>query len=228
MTTKKRSVLLTVLTLMLCTALVAGGTYALFSDEVTLQNHMQAGELNVGLYRTKLVAKALDPATGLLTDGTPDTTIVNFSDPENNDENVFGLTASDKIVPECVYTADMLIVNNTDVAFGYWVELVFNTEGPVAQPYDSFDKALAEQLEVTIIIGENTTGESHPVKGSAGTFGSDTDPLGVLTKEAGKNNAKFTISVKFLGLDNATNNKAQGGASFFDVIVHAVQVTELP
>lgn len=228
MTKKKRSVLLTVLTLMLCVALVAGGTYALFSDEVKLQNHMQAGELNVGLYRTKLVAKALDPKTGLLTDGTPDTTRINFSDPANNDVNVFGLTENDKIVPECVYTAEMLIVNNTDVAFGYWIEIVFNTEGPTAQPYDDFDKALAEQLEVTVLIGDNTTGESKPIKGAAGPFGSESAPLGILTKEAGKNEAEFTISVKFRGLDHETNNKAQGGAIFFDVVVHAVQVTELP
>ena len=224
MTTKKRSVLLTVLTLMLCVALVAGGTYALFSDSVKLENHMQAGKLNIKLYRTKLVTKELDPTTGLLTAGTPDTRRIEFSDPENNDENVFGLTDNDKIVPECVYTADMLIVNETDVAFGYWIELVFN-----GKSYDGKDLALAEQLQVTVIAATGNNSEPKVLTEAAATeFGNEDAPIGILTKEAGKNSAEFTISVKFLGLDHEVNNKAQNGNLYFDIVVHAVQVTELP
>ena len=222
MTTKKRSILLTVLTLMLCVALIAGGTYALFSDKVTLQNHMQAGELDVKLYRAKLVAKALNPATGLLTSGTPDTTIIDFSNPENNGVNVFGLTENDKIVPECVYTADMLIKNETDVAFGYWIELVFDSS-----LYTGNNAELANQLEVTVTVTDEN-GEAKRLTDSAAVFGSDTAPIGILTKEVGKDEATFTISVKFVGLDHAVNNKAQGGEIYFDIVVHAVQVTELP
>ena len=217
MTTKKRSVLLTVLTLMLCVALVAGGTYALFSDDVTLQNHMQAGTLDVKLYRTKLVAKALNPATGLLTDGTPDTRRIDFSDPDNNSENVFGLTSNDKIVPGCMYTATMEIVNETDVAFGYWISFVYD-----GQSYTGKDLKLAEQLEVTVaVIDENGNATDVPL-------GSEDDPVGILTKEAGKDKAAFTISVKFQNLEHEVNNLAKNGAIDFDVIVHAVQVTELP
>jgi len=62
-TTKKRSVLLSVMTLVLCLALVAGGTYALFSDQVTLTNHLEAGTLDITLTRTKLVTKSLDNET---------------------------------------------------------------------------------------------------------------------------------------------------------------------
>ena len=224
MSKRRRSVLLAVLTLVLCLALAVSGTYALFTDKVTLQNHMQAGELDVKLYRTKLVAKTLDPATGLLTQGTPNTTRVDFSNPDQNTQNVFGLTDSDVIVPECTYTADMLIVNETDVAFGYWVELVFNASGYTAQK----DLKLAEQLEVSVTIGTQSAGVPKALTDSAAKFGSETAPIGILTKEAGKNEAAFTISVKFVGDNNEENNKAMLGDITFDVVVHAIQVTELP
>ncbi|MBO5327416.1 MAG: hypothetical protein J6A84_04785, partial [Clostridia bacterium] len=177
MSKRRRSVLLAVLTLVLCLALAVSGTYALFTDKVTLQNHMQAGELDVKLYRTKLVAKTLDPATGLLTQGTPNTTRVDFSNPDQNTQNVFGLTDSDVIVPECTYTADMLIVNETDVAFGYWVELVFNASGYTAQK----DLKLAEQLEVSVTIGTQSAGVPKALTDSAAKFGSETAPIGILT-----------------------------------------------
>ena len=224
MSKRRRSVLLAVLTLVLCLALAVSGTYALFTDKVTLQNHMQAGELDVKLYRTKLVAKTLDPATGLLTQGTPNTTRVDFSDPDQNTQNVFGLTGSDVIVPECTYTADMLIVNETDVAFGYWVELVFNAANYTAQK----DLKLAEQLEVSVTIGTQSAGVPKSLTDSAAKFGSETAPIGILTKEVGKNEAAFTISVKFVGDDNEENNKAMLGDVTFDVVVHAIQVTQLP
>ena len=160
----------------------------------------------------------------MLTQGTPNTTRVDFSDPDQNTQNVFGLTDSDVIVPECTYTADMLIVNETDVAFGYWVELVFDASGYTAQK----DLKLAEQLEVSVTIGTQSAGVPKALTDSAAKFGSETAPIGILTKEAGKNEAAFTISVKFVGDNNEENNKAMLGDITFDVVVHAIQVTELP
>ena len=66
MTKKKRTILLSVMTAVLCLALVAGGTYALFSDQVTLTNHLEAGKLDITLTRTYLKTKSLNSQTGYL------------------------------------------------------------------------------------------------------------------------------------------------------------------
>ena len=91
MTKKQRTVLLAALTLMLCLALIAGGTYALFSAQFEMTNHLQAGELKVALERTHLKAFALDPVTGYMTlHDEPDTPPKQFTN--GTDDNVFGIT----------------------------------------------------------------------------------------------------------------------------------------
>ena len=51
MTKRKRSVLLSILTLVLCLSVVAAGTYALFTDDVTFEEHLNAGSLDITLIR---------------------------------------------------------------------------------------------------------------------------------------------------------------------------------
>ena len=215
MTKKKRSVLLSVLTFVLCLALVAGGTYALFSDKVTLKNHLQAGTLDITLTRTNLTTTSLSPDTGFLVE-TENPKDIDFSepadlnDPNAENKNVFDITDKTLIVPGCTYTAEMQITNNSDVAFGYWLEIVFD---------DKADLALADQLNVTVTTASGTTEKA--LSAIAGTIGTETAPLGVLAKTG---STLFTISVEFLDLKDGANNAAKSQALDFDVIVHAVQI----
>ena len=221
MTKKKRSVLLAVLTLMLCLALVAGGTYALFSDQVTLNNHLQAGTMDITLIRTNLKTKSLNPATGFLVE-TENPEDIDFSkpydpnDPNAKNKNVFDITDETLIVPACTYSAEMQLANNTDVAFGYWLEIVFD---------DKVDLTLAEQLKITVKTVDDNKSISKMLKDSAGLIGAEDDPIGILAKTG---SALFTVTVEFCDLDHSVNNNAKNTSFEFDVVVHAVQVTTAP
>lgn len=208
MTKKRRSVLLSAVTFMLCLALVAGGTYALFSDQVTLTTHLKAGELDITLERTNLVTKALDNSTGFLVD-IIDEEDVDFSKPTVR--NVFDLEETDKIVPGCSYDASMKITNNTDVAFAYWIEIIDRN-------YE--DIVLGDQLVVTI----KADGYEKTVKVSEGMIvGNQSEPVAILAKGEYDN---FNVVLEFLDLAN--NNAAQNQSLNFDIVVHAVQVVDAP
>ena len=211
MTKRKRSVLLSFTTMMLCLALVVGGSYALFSDQVALTTHLKAGTLDITLERTNLVTKALDRKTGFLTNAESDE-LVNFSRP--NDRNVFDIESTDKIVPGCHYTATMKITNNTDVAFAYWVQVINKATGEITP-------ALAEQLKVTVTAKDGTVIEGTVIDGLQ--VGSATDPINVL---AIGDYESFDVSLEFLDLEN--NNLAKNQSLNFDIVVHAVQVTDAP
>lgn len=216
MTKSKRSVLLSVLTLVLCLALVAGGTYALFSDEVIFSDHLQAGKLDISLFRTKLVKNALDGDGFLVSNANnPDTRRLNYSD--KNDENVFGFGENEKIVPGSEYIATFEIENKSDVAFGYWVEIICKDKK------DGEDLAKQVQISVTPGNAEAFIGEGLVVKGANGVY------IDVLAIDDVKT---FTVTIKFLdsAVDDTIddNNKAQGELIYFDLIVKAEQVTEAP
>ena len=212
MTKKKRSILMAVLTLVLCLAMLAGGTYALFSDQVTLTNHLQAGTLDITLIRTNLLTRSLNNTTGYLV-LTEDPEDVDFSAPTGR--NVFDIVDGETlIVPGCWYNAEMQITNNTDVAFGYWFEIVFD---------DTVDLTLAEQLKITVSTVDGDV--SGKISETAGLIGSESDPIGILAKTG---SAVFSIKVEFCDLDYSVNNNAKEKSFDFDVIVHAVQVTTAP
>ena len=200
------------MTLALCLALIASGTYALFSDQVQLTNHLQAGTLDITLTRNSLTTQTLDPTTGFLTDPVTKTGPVDFSDPTN--KNIFDITKDTLIVPGCSYSAEMQITNNSDVAFGYWLEIVF--DGTV-------DLTLAEQIKITVTTADSGKSISTTLDKSKGLIGEEGSPIEILAKTG---SALFTISVEFSDLGN--NNDAKNKTFEFDVIVHAVQITSAP
>lgn len=221
MTKKKRSVLLSVLTLLLCLALVASGTYALFSDQVTLRNHLEAGTMDITLIRTNLKATMLNPASGFIVE-MENPKDIDFSNPADPDDpnaeniNVFDITKDTLIIPTCKYSAEMQISNNTDVSFGYWLEIVFD---------DKIDLTLAEQLLITVTTEDENKSISKSLSASKGLIGTEADPIGVLEKTG---SALFTITVEFLDLDDSINNTAKGKHVDFDLVVHAVQHAPAP
>ena len=206
-TRRLRSLQMALITVLLCATMIAGGTYALFSDQATLKGHLSAGTLDVSLYRTNLVTETVDPNTGFLvtTEYKDD---IDFT--QNPTKNIFEVGQGVALVPECSYDAEMSIVNNGTVAFNYWIEIVFD---------DTNDLELADQIEITVVA--DTT---KSVTLSAGlTIGDANAPIGTIAKG---NSQTFHVIAKFV--DNAANNDAQGQTVSFDLIVHAVQVTPAP
>lgn len=201
---KRRTLLLSITTLALSLSLVAGATFALFTDSVTLENHLQAGSLNVTLTRTNLVTETLNDSTGFIVKNE-DSADVDFSTP--NDKNIFNLTPTTLIVPGSTFNAELEVANNSSVAFNYYIQIV----------YKGGSEELANQLKVTAIVkGEET---SAFIKDGV-TLGSEQLPLGTLAK-GGK--TVFNVIVEFENL--SVNNDAQGKNVQFDLIVHAIQAT---
>ena len=209
----KRALFVSASVIMLCMTIIVGMTWALFTDTQKVTTHLQAGDLSITLKRTELTKTTLNN-DGKLVTSAPDTTTKNFSNP--TDENVFGIVNGEKIVPGTKYVAKMQIENNSDVAFGYWIEIVCTDKTNGAD--------LAKQLKVTV----NTGSDASASVNDGLTVGSSSNYVGELIIGA---TAEFTVTVEFLDSFVAENNidhndLAQGESLSFDLVVHAVQATD--
>ena len=201
-TNRKRTLLVSGSVVLLCLTVITGMTFALFSDEEVVNNHLKAGDLDITLTRTKLTSTYLTER-GFL-DTVTDETDKDFTN--GTDENVFALDGA-VIVPQSKYIAEMQVSNNSDVAFGYWVEIVYTGKANIE---------LSEQIDITV----NTEQSKRLNQGLM--VGSASEPIAVL----GVGDAStFTVTVEFLDLANDINNRAQGDDVTFDLVVHAVQYT---
>ena len=201
-TNRKRALLVSGSVILLCLTVITGMTLALFTDDEVVTNHLKAGDLDVTLVRTKLTSTYLTER-GFL-DTVTDDRDKDFTN--GTDENVFALDGA-VIVPQSKYIAEMQVSNQSDVAFGYWVEIVYT---------GSADVELADQIEITV----NTAQSKRLSQGLV--VGSEKEPIGVIAVgEAGE----FTVTVEVLDLANSINNQAQGDEVTFDLVVHAVQYT---
>ena len=212
-TNRKRALLVSASVILLCMTIIVGMTWALFTDTQKVNNHLQAGDLSITLKRTELTKTTLN-AQGKLVTSAPDTTTKNFSNP--TDENVFGIVEGEKIVPGTKYVAKMQVENHSDVAFGYWIEIVCTDKTNGAD--------LAKQLKVTV----NTGSDASASVNDGLTVGSSSNYVGELIIGA---TAEFTVTVEFLDSFVAENNidhndLAQGENLSFDLVVHAVQATD--
>lgn len=213
-TNRKRALIVSGAIILLCMTIIAGTTWALFTDTQTVSNHLQAGDLKITLARTELTKRTLN-SVGKLVTSAPDTTRLDFSNP--TDENVFGIVDDEKIVPGTKYVAKMEISNKSDVAFGYWVEIKC-TDATAGEH-------LAKQLKVTVNTGTDATAfvnDGLIVKGANDGYVGE-----LLIGES----AEFTVTVEFLDsfvVENniEANDLAQGENLSFDLVIHAVQATD--
>ncbi len=192
--------------IMLCAAMIVGGTYALWSDEVRLGNHLVAGELDVKLERISLTKTYLDNATGYLVTTKPDTKVVDFSG--STTENVFGI--DELLVPGSAYEARLRLTNNGDVAFRYDITVKLT----------SIVGDLAKQLKVYVSYGDGAL----EYKGTLSQYA--TDGLAVVSRSTmtKSDSAKtFTVRIEF---DENGTNAAQNDEATFDLLVTASQETE--
>lgn len=212
---KLRTLLMCTLSIMLCMATVVVGTYALFTDKVTLNNHLQAGTLEISLVRTKLTKTELT-ADGYLKTNT-DTETTDFSSTNTTNENVFGITDGTLVVPGSSYQADLKLTNGGSVAFTYLVELKIIEGGSTA---------LADQLIITAGKSETTPA---PKKLSDVANGLIFD--GELAAPTPETNTavNFFVKVEFVNdTETDANNAAKNGEVKFDIVVSAFQKTTAP
>ena len=215
---KLRTLLMCTLSIMLCMATVVVGTYALFTDKVTLNNHLQAGTLEISLVRTKLTKTELTERGYLETSELPDEgNGKDFSSTNTTNENVFGITDGTLVVPGSSYQADLKLTNGGSVAFTYLVELKIIECGSTA---------LADQL---IITAGKSEAAATPKKLSDVATGLIFD--GELAAPTPETNTavNFFVKVEFVNdTETDANNAAKNGKVKFDIVVSAVQKTTAP
>lgn len=201
---RKRVLLVSGAIILLCMTIIAGVTFALFTDSKRVRNHLQAGDLEVTLTRTYLEYSTLDPQGKLAVTKVEDD--YNFTNSTN--ENVFGVDAKNiRIVPGSYFKADMKVSNVGNVAFTYNLGIQLAGEA----------NALSEQLQVTIIRADGTSVTKMLTELAGGLKISGGELL------AGAGSETFTVIVTFL--DTINNDLAQAELVEFDLVVTAVQAT---
>ena len=214
-TSRKRTLLVSCAVILLCMTVIIGMTWALFTDTHTVKNHLKAGDLDITLERIGLEKYTLNESGYLTSVEYTDTEAYwNFSN--STEKDVFDIQSNEKIVPGSKFIATMRIKNESDVAFGYWIEIVCTDKTNGAD--------LAKQLKVTV----NTGSDASAFVNDGLTVGSSSNYVGELSIGA---SAEFTVTVEFLDSFVAENNidrndLAQGENLSFDLVVHAVQATD--
>lgn len=222
---RTRTLLSASVLLMLSVATLVGATYALFTDTAKINNHLQAGNLNISLLRNSLTKNTLN-SLGYLKEST-DTTVVDFTGTTN--KNIFGLENDEVIVPASSFKADLELINgkkNSDnsftkssVAFSYTVKIVVDST--------TSNSDLVSQLNVTVTEPKTDgEGDDEVANGTLNNFTDFTLFTGVMNKE--DESKKFSVKLDFKNLDPVENNKAQDKEATFDLIVEAVQLTSEP
>lgn len=204
---RMRIIVLACVTLVVAVSLIALATFALWSSDVTVSNHLQAGKLSATLYRTSYTKNELNEE-GMLVSSGPITDRVDLTG--ENPANVFGITDdSPAMVPGAYYEATLELGNGGDVAFCWWAEIVLK---------DAQASEFAKQLKVSVRIGNDDPTEQMLSTGTS--LGSESAPLGTVNNAAAVN---FTVKVEFTSDDD--NNSAMNQSAVFDIVIHAVQVS---
>ena len=202
MNKKTRTLLISMITACLCLALIIGATFALFSDVFSVNNHLAAGNLEVGLKRVSYQECVLN-AEGELVTGEKDTTEINLV---KDSSELFKVT---KAVPGSWYEAEIGVENLGSVAFDYGVRIIWDGENASAGGL-----ALAGQLQITIT--QNGEQKAKFMLDEA----EDTDLSFIAA-----NGAEQTFTVRSEFTDDAANHDAQSAELTFDLQVYATQST---
>lgn len=213
------SILAAFIIVLLCSAMIVTGTYALFTDTFSQKTVLKAGTMKIRLLRTKLEYTELN-GDGLFERKT-DTRQLVYAQPEAGEtistENVFGITNETLLIPTSEYKATMRLENKSDVAFNYYLSI--EGLGDAAKNHFSDKLTVIVDTDLTNSAAGAAGGETKTTVSVANTaIGDANAPVGqVLIGGV----ADFTVTIIFER--DATNN-AQAQEANFNLTVHAVQV----
>lgn len=218
---RKRILLLSSSIILLCACLIAGATFALFTEETTVTTHLKAGELDATLVRKSGYYTVLNE--GVLTKYKLEGTNVDFTEPTT--DNFFGDMSGKIIVPlsafevvyelghkpesNTAYTYDIVIApreNNSVLADQLWVEMgtaVANADGTYT--YTKLSEGWAND-------------GSYKLSSANGTYVKPGATSGLLY-------TRVTFMDDRSDENDFVNNKAQGLELNFDLVVTATQYT---
>lgn len=196
---KKKILISSIATIALCLCLVAGSTFALFTETTTVNIAVTAGDLDVeaAIVADSLKGHSLNgtfPATG--------SALVSFENGgsakfENNELKINKMTPGDAV------SFDVTVKNTGDVAAMYTVAYAFD-----AVTAGTAEEALKNALEITV----KTNGNEFTGADTYATLG------------APESETTFTVTVTFPNGDPAVDNACQGAEDLgITFTVEAVQ-----
>ncbi len=201
----KRIVLLSMITLCLSVMMIVGGTFALFSDSQVVNNHLEAGNLDVGVYRVGYITHQLD-SDGLMKTSQNDTSEVNLN---KDTSKIFEVKNA---VPSSYYQATLKIVNEGSTPFDYGLRIIWESDDTTP----ALEKNLAEQLEITVTSSKLNA----PIVFRLADCASNDVKLGYILKKGTAE--EVTITALFVN-DDKVNNDAMLATIDFDVQIYAAQ-----
>ncbi len=234
---RTRALIISVITIIICLALLAGGTYALWSKSVTVENHLLvSGKMDLTLERISLKKTALDSTTGYMKTYAEDTNVVDLTNPSASKDsvNVFGFdeTNGELVVPTSSYEAKLKITNKGDVAFSYEVRIKLDKSlyDEETYTYTAYGEKLAQQLQVTVYDAKGDQKVQKYLSDFDVTAGTVViDKVYVQNTEA---TSTFGVKVEFVDDTTDTisfiNNEAMSKKVSFDLLVSATQATSAP
>ena len=210
---KTRILLVSCSVILLCMSIITGISYALFTDSVSVENHLQAGNLDVELSRKRLDYSIINEE-GYLEEKYTDT-LVDFTGATN--ENIFGIANSEMLMaPGSYFKAEMEIANKGNVAFNYSIGIT------LINGNEDFAKQLV--LTFTDSDGNSVTKSLYELSSGA------TLKAGTMSRQ--DTTEAFTVEVSFLDdrldtndLNIGDNNNAKAKNLVFDLVVYATQAT---
>ena len=210
MNSKSKILVLASLVITTCLVLITLSTYALFTDTIVINHHLQAGSLDLELKRVGLKYNYLN-SDGYLVD-KENNQIVDFSNTSTSKNNIFDIQNETLIIPGSYYNASLQLKNKGTVAFIYWIEVVLKDENI---------SNLSNQLEVVITTYDELLNKTEykAFLNEGLVIGNEINPLG----EMSTNDSPLNFDIKITFIDHKLNNSAQNENVNFDIIVHAVQ-----
>mgnify|MGYP000759577303 CR=1 FL=1 len=216
--TRTKAIIIAAVTALLSAGLLVAATFALFSDSVKVVNHLEAGTLDVSLYKiseTSLIADehGVIPAAPVTKDYA-DAPI----DLEDSEASVFALG---NCVPGIWQEVTLRIVNNGSVAFDYSVAIVVTSE------IEGKTELLAEQLMVTV---SNASGQ-EVVQPFSLAVAQERGAIALGSLIEANSSAEFKIKIALPANEGSLDSGAEGatimGARIdFDLSVKAQQKVE--
>ena len=203
---KERKVfLVSSITILLCFIVLMSALYVYFANQKGLVHHLSSGDLEATLVRTNLIGNVYG-SDGMFHEYS-NSERIDFSQP--SDKNLLDLDKDSLFVPGTEYNATLVVENNADVVFGYYIEVIVDDES---------SKEFCEQLQITISSGDKK------VQGKLSTLllGSETDYVSIV--EVGSSST-FNIEISFID-DSNINNNVMAQNAYFDLVVHAVQIVK--
>lgn len=200
--------------IVLLAAMLGTTTYALFSDEEEVPNRLQAGTLELGLWRTSLTTETVE-ADGTLSVRTDDTE----TDLTQAASPLFDLN---KIVPGLRQSATIKIVNKGTVAFSYTLDFVIQS-GEGGENARKF----AEQISIRVTRLSDSQIVADGVSLASFANGDAAIDLGIMSgkgQDGAEISESYALDVSFR--NDVDNNGAKGGKVDFDIVIRAVQFLE--